>query len=211
MAALRFLLVSEGSSDEGLVPHLQALCLSAGASEVSGVAPDYGLLPDFVSRDVRSRLAAGLRLEPNVDLVFVHRDADARDAEPRYVEIRAAAEAVGVPIWVAVVPIQQTEAWLLLDADAIRRVAENPRGTTDIGLPANPRAAERIAQPKERLREALLRASESSGRRRRNFKRDFPAHRARLLAELPIQGSIEEMTAWARLRDDIGGAIEAGP
>jgi hypothetical protein len=68
---------------------------------------------------------------------------------------------------------------------------------------------ERIADPKGRLQDVLLRASETTGRRRQQFMRDFGRHRALLLAQIDQAGPIAGLAAWQHLRDDTQNALDA--
>ena len=199
---VHFLLLSEGSSDEALIPHLRSLLVHCGADEVTGAAPDFRRLPKSASRTIETKVRTALLLEEHVDLLFVHRDADSSDPEPRYVEISNGVTQAGYSFaWIGVVPVQETEAWLLLDEKAIRRVSGRPNGTVDLNLPA-PNHAEGLAHPKERLQEEILRASETTGRRYRRLKRKFPALRAQLLTELRLGGPLLSVPSWVRLRAD---------
>jgi hypothetical protein len=211
---VHFVFIGEGLSDEGMIPHLESLCIEAGANEVTGVAPDFRRLPVSVGHGVEAKLRAALSLEPEANLVFVHRDADARVGSARYVEINAAVAACGCeqPV-VCVVPVQETEAWLLLDEAAIRRTVGRPRGTAPLGLPT-PDAVERMARPKERLREVLELASEATGRRLERVRQDFPLHRRALLQDLSTTGLVERVPSWQRLRNDLQstlGSVVGGP
>ena len=207
---VHFVFIGEGSSDEGGIPHLESLCIEAGAIEVTGVAPDFRRLPDSVGHDVEAKLRAALSLEPEANLVFVHRDADARVGSARYTEIEAAVAACGcVQPVVCVVPIQETEAWLLLDEAAIRRAVGRPRGTAQLGLPT-PDAVERMARPKERLKEVLAIASEATGRRLERVRQDFPLHRRALLQDLPTTGPLGQVPSWQQLRSDLRSALGGG-
>ena len=200
---VHFVFIGEGSSDDGMIPHLENLCIDAGATEVTGVAPDFRRLPDSIGHSVEAKLRAALALEPEANLVFVHRDADRRSAQSRYAEIAAAAAAFGGDkAVVCVVPVQETEAWLLLDEAAIRRAVGRPQSSVDLALP-RPTAVERMARPKERLQQVLERASQARGRRLERIRQDFPLHRRALLQGLPIAGSIEYVASWCRLRDDV--------
>jgi hypothetical protein len=194
---VRFALVCEGPSDAALAAHLQTVCVHCGADEAVGTVPDFGRLPRPPAHDVASRITAALALDPAANLVFVHRDADSRSTRARVREIQIAAENVSVPV-VPVVPIQETEAWLLLDEAAIRSIVENPRGTVALSLP-RVASIERLARPKERLRATLERASELRGRRLDRFKRDFGRHRGLLLQRLDPSGPITQLTAWQNL------------
>jgi hypothetical protein len=115
------------------------------------------------------------------------------------VEIAAAIEA-STPKWmyVPVIPIRMTEAWLVLDENAIRWVAGRPSGTEPLNLPtAN--TVEAHPDPKSLLREALRTASGFRGRRLRKFDRDFGAHRRQLLERLDRDGPLRELSAWQAL------------
>jgi hypothetical protein len=204
---VHFVFIGEGSSDDGVIPHLESLCIDAGASEVTGVAPDFRRLPGSVGHTVEAKLRAALALEPEANLVFIHRDADARSGSSRYTEIAAAVTECGCdqPV-VCVVPVQETEAWLLLDEMSIRRAVGRPRGIAKLSLP-KPTALERLARPKERLQQVLEHASEATGRRLERIRQDFPVHRRALLQDLPTKGPLEQVPSWLRLRNDLRSAL----
>jgi len=204
---IHFVLVGEGSSDDGLIPHLENLCIELGASEVTGTSLDFQRLGWSMRKTVAAKLLAAIYLEPTANLFFVHRDADRQDPTPRVSEITEAVSRCGLKKpWVSVVPVQETEAWLLLDEEAIRTVAGRPRGRRPLSLPL-PREVEAITSPKEKLKEALVHASELSGRRLAKFRREFPTHRHLLLQRLPTGGALFEVKSWSRLRDGVGRAV----
>src|SRR5579872_100518 len=69
MSSIRFVFVGEGSSDAGLVPHLEQLCIYQGASEVTGIALDPAVLGDRYGRTVAEKLRArriGTEREPHL-------------------------------------------------------------------------------------------------------------------------------------------------
>lgn len=206
--SVHFLLICEGSSDEPLVPHLRSLLVDCGAREATGTAPDFSLLGEKVPKDIGNRVRVALKLEGHVDLLFIHRDADSPDAEPRYNEIsEGIAQSGYANAWIGVVPIQETEAWLLLDEPAIRRVSGRPKGRVALNLPT-PNHVEELAHPKERLLEELVRASETTGRQRDRLKRKLPALRAQLLTELRLGGPLQSVPSWMRLRTDVKKYVE---
>lgn len=206
---IHFVFIGEGTSDDGLIPHLENLCIELGADEVIGTPIDFQRLGHSPGRTVESKLKAAIQLEPNANLWFVHRDADSRDPQPRYDEIAAAVNACNLSSrWVGIVPIQETEAWLLLDETAIREVAARPSGRNPLNLPS-PRHVEDKANPKELLQEALIRAASVTGRKLPKFRADFSAHRKQLLQNLPTDGSLHEVKSWIRMRDDLQTAIES--
>ena len=194
---MRFLFVCEGSSDGPLVDHIQRLLIECDQPDPLGEPWHHG--SQVADKIRKGQEAAGGRL----DLLFIHRDADSAGAAARYREIEAAVRdgARDGTSWIGVVPVHMTEAWLLLDEAAIRDVVGKPGGRAPLDLPA-PGRAERMANPKERLRDALLAASGNRGRRRRRFNREFPRLRRRLLEDLPIGGELERLESWARFRDD---------
>ncbi len=200
---VHFVLVCEGSSDEALVPHLRSLLVECGAREATGTAPDFSRWGQRISRDIGTRVRVALRLEGHVDLLFIHRDADSPDPELRYNEISMGVAKAGYAnTWIGVVPVQETEAWLLLDESAIRRVSGRPKGRVVLNLPS-PNHVEEITNPKGRLLEEILRASETSGRRRDHLKKKLSALRGHLLAELRTGGPLQNVPSWVRLKTDI--------
>lgn len=204
---IHFILVGEGGSDEGLIGPLESLCVDCGATEVTGTAPDFARLPEDVGHTVLEKLNAAIRLEPSANLFFIHRDSDSRDSAPRYAEIASAViDASLRPPAVALVPVQETEAWLLLDEQAIRNVAGKPNGIAALNLPPIAQI-EGTANPKERLKAALAAASQLSGRRLRKFNANFPVHRRLLLQGLSITGPIRRLPSWQRLVTDTASVI----
>jgi hypothetical protein len=204
---VHFVFVGEGSSDDGLIPHLENLCIDLGADEVTGTTLDFRRLAEPIEKTVAARLDAAIQLEPEANLFLIHRDADDRDPSPRYDEIGHAVEVCQLSSeWVAIVPVQETEAWLLLDEAAIRSAAGRAVGRNALDLP-KPSRVEDIAEPKELLKRALVDASEAHGRRLEKFRKNFPDQRRLLLARLPIRGILEQVPSWRRMRDDLAAAL----
>jgi hypothetical protein len=201
------LFVAEGSSDAPLADVVETLFFDCGVS-VFLSKPDFARLRK-VPKDVGSQIDAGLELLGGpIDLVVVHRDADSAGASARMSEIREAASGVGTRFAIVmVIPVRMTEAWLLLDETAIRHVAGNPNGRTDLGLP-NVREVERLADPKERLRQCLLRAADATGRRRAAVSRRFPQHRRQLLERIRTDGPVASLAAWRQLISDIETVVD---
>ena len=200
---MRFLFICEGSSDAPLVDHIQRLLIQFGQPDPEGEAWHHG-------RQVADKIRQGLQAAGGLDLLFVHRDAETAGAEARYREIETAVHDLRQErmSWIGVVPVRMTEAWLLLDEAAIRKVVGKPGGRAPLYLPG-PKYAESVADPKKRLKDALLTASGNRGRRRRRFAREFPRLRRRLLQDLPIGGGLERLESWTRFRDDTVAASRA--
>ena len=198
MTTVNFVLLREGTSDEALVSHLGTLLVRAGCSEAAGTCRPY-------KPPVGSQLAL-LEEEEGapVDVVFVHRDSDSRDPAPRVQEIQVASANTewGKSRVVPIVPIQATEAWLLVDESAIRSVVGRPSGKADLGLP-KVRNVENEADPKATLKAALLAASEATGRRLKQEHRMFTTRRRTLLERLDIDGPVTSLKSWGALVDAI--------
>ena len=116
--SVSFAFLCEGSSDTGLIAHLETLLVYFGAQEATG-------MPDTRKGTIPARLRQLLTegTEAGIDMVFIHRDSDSPDREGREREIRRGIEESGFPHpFIPVIPVQETEAWLLLDEQAIRDV-----------------------------------------------------------------------------------------
>lgn len=198
----RAVLLADGPSDLPLANHIEQICLDGGW-EVTIEPIDPRLLPNSVDRTVEGRFAFLVGQDIRFDVAFVHRDAEAQDPDHRRREIADAAVAAGVPCPVIpIVPVRMTEAWLLLDEEAIRHVAGRPSVKAQLDLPTVGEV-ERLSDPKQQLSEVLLAASGTSGRRRNQFIRDFGRHRGQLLARLDPAGPVSKLKAWQRMRADI--------
>lgn len=204
---VNFLLICEGTSDRGLVPHLADLCVRAGAAVAMGDAPDLGRLPHPPGKAIEKQARVAIEFAGNVNLLFAHQDSDGHDPEEVKGRIlRSLAGVVSCPRHVCVIPVHELEAWLLLDEVAIRQVVGSPRGTEDLDLPP-PRLVEKTPNPKERLKAALSLASGKHGSRRHEVTRAFSEHRAMLLQRLDTEGPIRHLPAWKKLEDDVKAAI----
>jgi hypothetical protein len=204
---LRFALIAEGSTDRRLAGLLQELCLRAGADEVIAEAPDLGRVPDAQGHSVAGQIRTMLHHDAGLDLVFVHRDADDSDGiRARAIVSEGIAQVAECPVHVCVVPVQETEAWLLLDEPAIRMVAGRPNGRVHLGLPS-PGDVEAIKNPKELLHTVILAASELSGHRLRALKRRLPAAVAILLDRLDADGPLCDVPSVQTLIRDIEVAV----
>ena len=202
MIDLSFALIREGTSDDGLVAHIRSLLILAGASSALGAARTY-------KGTTQERLAAVMAEVDVVDMIFVHRDADDRNHVPRVEEITVAATSTAcLERVVPVVPVQELEAWLLTDAMAIRNVVGNPKGTSNLGLPAI-RNIETTSSPKEILESACIAASDTSGKRRRKVVTQFPRYRGTLLDRLDSAGGVMQLASWARFVADTRNAAAA--
>ena len=199
--SVSFAFLCEGSSDTGLIAHLETLLVHFGAQEAAGM-PDTrkGTIPARLRQLLTEEIGTG------IDMVFIHRDSDGPDRNGREREIRRGVEESGFPHpFIPVIPVQETEAWLLLDEQAIRDVVAS-KGKQPLRLP-KPNAIEGTRKPKEILQKALLAASETSGRRLKKEKNSFNHHRRVLLQRLDPFGAVRDLPSWQCLERDIQRAL----
>ena len=198
--SLRFTLVSEGSSDRMLLPVLTwLLSHHFPGYTIQGEWADLDRLPR-PPKTLANRIRTGLDLYP-CDILFVHRDADARTPEKRIAEVsQAITEAGQGGIQLPVVPVFMSEAWLLFDEKSLRLAAGNSKREVPIKLPPLNRI-ESTADPKKLLHDLLTRASGLSGRRLKKYRVEASVHR---LAELIRDYSpLRELPAFQALEREL--------
>lgn len=167
MKALRHTLVSDGTTDANLIPVINWTLKQAGVRLSEGVRAEFWRLPQ-IPQNHAERLVKAVELFP-CDVLFFHRDSERELPQVRFEEIREAFDAACVPLPVlAIVPVRMLEAWLCFNENAIRQAAGNPNGKVKLNLPPLKRI-ESCPDPKRELKEALMDASELSGRRRKKF------------------------------------------
>ena len=172
MPPLRYTLLSEGTTDTNLIP-----IINWTLREVADVPVAEGIRANL-QKLRRPPVSFVERIKSAVDLfpcnvLFIHRDADGGQPEERHAEIRkainqATSDGCKVPA-VAVVPVRETEAWLIFDERAIRNAAGNPNSDVPLNLPSLSKVEGR-PNPKSDLRTALISASGLNGRKRKKFR-----------------------------------------
>ena len=138
------------------------------------------------------------------DILFVHRDAESVSRELRCEEIPSEPGRI-----VRVVPVRMTEAWLLIDAPALRSAAGNPNGRAPLELPPLSRL-ETLPDPKRALHSLILDASELSGARRRSrLKRDMARRVERLASLITDFGPLRRLPAFLAFEAEAHQALDA--
>lgn len=203
MDFLRFTLVSEGSTDKSLIPILKWAIQEQGVELVQGQFASWHLLPKRPTTVVE-KIEAGLKLF-ECDLLFVHRDADQKDPSLRRGEIDSAIEELmasgGIKIpSIPVIPVRETEAWLLIDQSALRKAANNPNGKNDLKLPSL-KNLENCVGPKKELERVLQSASEWPPQRLKRF--DINAAKARVVDYISDFKSLRKLSAFQLLEEDL--------
>ncbi len=195
-APLRVSLIGDGSSDRCLWPVIvwsvhdrfgaEVEIASAGFVARAGQAP-VEILEQVLHQD-------------DPDLVVFHRDAEGEEPEIRLREIPSQERVVPV------IPVRMTEAWLLFDAAAIARAADNP-SFTGMNLPRLARV-ESLPDPKEALNALLIEASDLSGNRtRQRFHRDLGMRRAWVADYIESFAPLRELSAFRAFETALHGWI----
>lgn len=208
MSAFGYTLLTDGSSDQALLPILNWLLDQHGVQ--GQIAATWADLRRLASppHGLAKRIQASLELYP-CELLFVHRDAEAESRGVRVEEIqralRSAQGAIAVCPTVGVVPVRMTEAWLLFDAAAIRTAAGNSGGRQRLRLPALS-DLERDRDPKETLYALLRAASGRRGRRLDTFRAGSAAQRvAGLIGDFSV---LRSLPAFAALEQEIERVVQ---
>lgn len=198
--SITFYFLCEGTSDEALSDHIETLISRQGVPEVVGISRASG-------GSVHEKLKA-LRDEGTpFDMVVVHRDADSHDPGARIDEVRRALTELGIH-GCPLVPVHMTEAWLLVDELAIRSAVGRPSGSESLELPKL-HEIERRSDPKAILKSAILTASGTAGRRRKQANTRWSGYRRTLLERLDIDGSVTRLPSWQRFTADLERAVVA--
>ena len=201
--SIRFTISAEGSSDEVFGPILR-WTLRRFHPEVESEIYFGDFRGTGRSGGLLERLRGSVALYP-CDVLVVHRDAEGQEPGTREKEIREAVAALKGPHRTAiVVPVRMTEAWLLTDEVAIRVAAGFPRGGAQLGLP-KVAELERLADPKERLHQALRVASGSKGRRLKLFSSERAVHR--VAEQTATFENVAGLPGFVRFRESLARAL----
>src|SRR5688572_30087249 len=149
---MRFALIKEGKADTPLASVLTRLCRGIATT----IDIDVEAIPNLgVGREIARNVVALLESDPDIALLFVHMDGDNEGLEIRRARIEKALARCGNPRpYARVVPVRETESWLLVDGQRIREVAGYTEGNAPLNLPKLSHIEE-CADVKNRLRAAL--------------------------------------------------------
>ena len=202
----RFTLVADGPSDEMLIPALEWL--------LKQYCPNVGIEVRFAdarrrgeSKGLAAKIAFALKSFP-CECLFVHRDAEGDPPDSRRDEVGRAIETLGSmrpATHICVVPVRMSEAWLLIEEQAIRRAAGNPNGTVALEMP-RPHAIEKLVDPKGHLHSLLATASDLPKRRRRAFERDICLQVARSIDDF---SGLRQLAAFQVLENNVQAVVRA--
>jgi hypothetical protein len=209
MDELHYTLLSDGPSDQVLVPILKWLLQQHVPNlPIHSRWADLRRL-DHPPKELRERICKSIEFFP-CDLLFVHRDAETASFEERLNEIKQAVTQTGSvsggSTVICVVPVRMTEAWLLLDIDAIRQAAGNPNGAVPLQLPRLSEI-ESLPHPEMVLHEALRTATELGTHRRRRF--DVNKAVRRVPEYIEDFAPLRSLSAFAALEEEIERTVES--
>jgi hypothetical protein len=208
MKLLRYTLLSDGSSDRALMPHLTWLLRESGITiPIYEEWAELRHLPQ-IPRSLSEKLEKSIDLYP-CDLLFVHRDAERENPGKRREEVAGAMEKINEkiekPVSICVIPVKMQEAWLLFNEGAIRRASGNFYGRVSITLPRL-REIENLSDPKETLFELLRTASEKTGRKLKQYN---VRHSASQVSQFIEDFSpLRHLPAFQTLEKDVKEVIE---
>jgi hypothetical protein len=199
-------LLADGSSDRALLPIIAwTLQRHVCRLQVSTTAfADLTTLAEPPS-DLTARIRSAIASYP-CDLLFIHRDAEGQPPGQRYAEIRNAISGIVSLKIVSIVPQRMTEAWLLIDEQAIRQAAGNPNGKSDLKLPPR-KDLVHIPDPKAALDEALCATSELKGRRLSRFSRDLPKRRHLVAQRIASFSALLQLETYQQFSRDARAAL----
>lgn len=209
MRRITFTLLTDGSSDRCLLPHIQWAIDQALLGEAYQLEAQWAdLRGQAHATTLVERIRLALDLYP-CNLLFIHRDSETQPHTQREAEIATAlAElaAEALPPSVRLVPVRMQETWLLISEAAIRDAAGNPRGRTPLYVPRLA-TLEALPNPKAVLHLALRTATELSARRLQNFN---PEARAFQIGEcIGDFTPLRHLAAFRRFENELQQALTA--
>lgn len=214
MRYLGLALYAEGPTDYYfLKPLLRRLCeeLCARRGEGRLEIGDILELDDPAERRDESReeriTAAASNARDAWHILFIHADGASQSIRARDDQVdpairRLAAELGAGHGSVAVIPVRETEAWLLADGNALRQAFGTCRTDADLGIPINSREVERIADPKQVLDAVCAMATN----RRRGRQKKASAY-FEIIGELVSMAELEKVPAFKIMHDELSGAL----
>jgi hypothetical protein len=170
MKSLAYVLAAEGPSDDMLLPIIDWVL---GRALGSAAVFNGRMWP---CSSMRQRIEQAVTEFADTELLLVHADADSRTGyAERVAEINSAVHdlreaGLALPPHVCIVPVRESEAWLLFDERAIRYAARKVNGKERWKFPSH--KYDEIADPKRELNTALDIASELTGRRLAKFRQN---------------------------------------
>lgn len=180
MKKIGLALYCEGNSDEYVLPILlqrtsRHIIIEGGGSDLN--IPPVKRIEVPKSGQGDDILAAAIKAgTEGYDILFVHKDADdpgsekvrKNHIEPGLRKVHETTKKVCKNV-VPVIPIRETEAWMLADIKILQDILSINMDIKELGLPTRPVLVEKIADPKHVLQETIRKSLEHKSRRHRKI------------------------------------------
>jgi hypothetical protein len=201
---IKYVLLSDGSSDKMLMPILDWLLRGQCQNyAINSEWADLGRL-QHPPKMLTARIKKTIELyEP--DILFIHRDAEKQPFELRRKEIIDALAGQTNPPAVCVIPIRMQEAWLLFEERAIRKAAGNPNGGIALRLPEID-TLESLPDPKLLLFSLINKASGFTGRRLKKLETRKLAHL--VSQQIDDFASLRTLFAFQALESELSAVVQ---
>jgi hypothetical protein len=191
MKYFAYTLVADGPSDDVLMSIIDWMIRTHTNESFSS---NFCSSAEASSHDLVEKIGRANDIYP-CDVLFVHRDCERPENYARRLnEISAAVALKENRVFVPIVPVRMTEAWLLFDEAAIRSAANNRNGTVALDLPAL-RRLDDVLDPKDELQRVLRAATERSARRLHSF--DARVARRRIPAFIDDYSPLRRLASFA--------------
>jgi hypothetical protein len=184
MRYLSLALYAEGPTDDRfLSPLLQRLCIDICLSSPASVEVNEVFPLDTPPGEMKSTredriVEAAKKHQGGWNILFIHSDgandpgsAARQQIEPALARLRETG--LGNRRGVPVVPVRETESWLLADGDTLREIFGTRLSNSELGLPANPAWVESIGDPKRTIEEVFAKTGPTGKRARAGAKAWF--------------------------------------
>lgn len=198
---IRITLVGDGKSDKVLKYPLGWL--------LDQLFPDHVFEFEFSGEKkpkwkLADKINYALELFP-CDLLMVHRDVENQTIAQREQEVQEAINQIKSPGprfgFISVTPIKMSEAWLLIDEQAIREAAGNPNGKEPLPMPSI-QELERM-DAKKKAEELLQKAHGGRKRQRKKFNSEMAKHKHLLAKNIEDFALCHRLYAFQRLHDHL--------
>lgn len=215
MRYLGLALYAEGPTDYYfLKPLLRRVCeeLCASRSDERLEIGDVLELDDPIDLRDQSReyrIAAAARAARSAwHILFIHADGAGQTDRARNEQVAPAMQRLAAELGsgyssVAVIPIRETEAWLLADGNALRQAFGTSLDNNELGIPISPRDVERIADPKQVLDAACTTATQ----RRRSRQKKSSAY-FELIGERVSLPELRRVPAFQAMHEELIAALQ---
>lgn len=172
-------LFTEGSTDITFLQSIVQKTLEAVAFDCSGQI-DIDVFPIKIEKTNLNFIEQVLKVsqkgldEMGIHIICVHSDADATTSSnayqnkinPAIAELLKQNDSDYCKILTAIIPVQETESWLLADKELLKSEIGTIKPNSELGIHRSP---ETIANPKEVIIQAIRIAREGFSQRRRSL------------------------------------------